>query len=408
MSKIKSNIRSKIIAFANQKQQLAFCSITGISITIETPAIQGFALEYKNPYSILKNAIDIGKMNFAAHNKMPPAILAGCLLTLLSHYHKLADDKISAAEHNLILQQASPYALHSMLSLFATKSKETISYYPAISFANIHTEYGVSDMLMNYYKAQTAGVEIETTYTVTAITKRKEKSFYITSTMRAAIKNAISSFLANNACNAKLVAVIKLCGQKNNILEISDDIFQKMINKLMDINTSESLHLADIFQDCRNKKNAISVEDTISRFSDDYKKPKTLKEIIAEKLAIARGEIPASTNEIEENVEEEEVEEEYNAEEPIFPHLTCKDCIYEKQSCIEEIGYCYAMKEKSEYAKEVAAMQKHESIVLEVALAASELGYSSDFNFYNAYNELIDIEEAEEDSEEEEEENEQE
>lgn len=394
MSKIKQNIKQKIIAFTSKKQQLAFCTITGISISIETPAIQGYALEYKNPYSILKNAIDIGKLPFASKNAIPKSILAGCLLTLLSHYNKIAD-KLSAAERNITLQEASPYALHSMLSLFAERSKESISYFPSLSLTSDHTSLGVSDILMNYYKAQTSGIELESKYTITLTKAKKEKAFTITSTVREELKAAISLFLTNNACNAKLASVLKLCGQQNHLLEISQDIFDKMIAKLMDINSVESISLADLFTEIRNKKN-VSVEETLERFSDAYQKPLTLAEIIAKKIAIANG---TYTEEKETNIEENEEDEEYDEEMPIFPHLDCANCIYEKRSCMEEIGYCYALKEQASYQKEVAEIEKHESIVMDIAIAAAELGYTQDFIYYNKEGEVISAEEAIEDEE---------
>ena len=389
MSKIKHTVKHKIIAFASQEQQLAFCTITGIQISIATPAIQGYALEYKNPYSILKNALDIGKLPFHSKNSIPRSILAGCLLTLLSHYNKVSD-KLSAAERNLVLQEASPYALHSMLSLFAEHTKDAISYYPSLSLASEHTSLGISDMLMNYCKAQTAGVEIETKYSVTQIKVKKTKAYSITSTVREELKDAISLFLSNNSVNTKLAAILKLCGQQNNLLEIDDGIFSRIITKLNDISTPEACSLASLFMEVRAKKN-VSVEETLERFSDSYQKPLTLAEIIARKVAIANGTYTEASEEAEED-EDEEVES--DEEMPIFNHLDCANCIYDKKSCMEDIGYCYAIVEQAEYAKDLASTTKHESIVMEVAQAAIELGHGSDFTFYDSEGNLISEEEA--------------
>lgn len=98
---------------------LAICSITGIAITIEAPAILNLALEYDNPLADSKNFLQLASLPFKQLEAFEPSILAGLLLAVYKHF-ELLECPLSSAAQNLSLQSCPKSLLIECLKFYSS------------------------------------------------------------------------------------------------------------------------------------------------------------------------------------------------------------------------------------------------------------------------------------------------
>ena len=120
---------SKLLSKEVETKLLAICKVTGIAITIEAPAIKGFALEYTNPLSLQENFLKIASLPSSTLAEFPQNILAGILLAVYKH-HSLLNCPLSAAAQNLSLQSVHPTVLIDSLNYFASLSERKAARLP--------------------------------------------------------------------------------------------------------------------------------------------------------------------------------------------------------------------------------------------------------------------------------------
>lgn len=120
MNIIQSNkLASRLLCNKVETKLLAICPITGIAITVESPAIEGFALEYKNPLSLKNNFLSLSELPNKQLLSLEPVILAGILLAILKD-NELMRCPLSSAAQNLSLQSIFPATLVESIKFFSS------------------------------------------------------------------------------------------------------------------------------------------------------------------------------------------------------------------------------------------------------------------------------------------------
>lgn len=136
LSKIKA---SKLLIEKVETKLLAVCSITGIAITIEAPAIEGMALDYSNPIAEPRNFLALSLLPSHQLAKLDAPILSGIYLALVKYY-ELLECPLSSAAQNLSLQSVHPLTLIDSIKFFSTALPELgskkLASLPKFSLAN--------------------------------------------------------------------------------------------------------------------------------------------------------------------------------------------------------------------------------------------------------------------------------
>lgn len=97
---------------------LSTCRITGISLAIELPAIEGFTLELDNPIAMPENFLAIAALPHKTLFSMEAPLLAGIYLAIVKHY-ELLDCPMPAAQQNLQVQKVHPNTLIDSIKFYA-------------------------------------------------------------------------------------------------------------------------------------------------------------------------------------------------------------------------------------------------------------------------------------------------
>lgn len=120
LAKIKA---SKLLIERVETKLLGVCSITGLAITIETPAIDGMALDYTNPLAEPRNFLKLSLLHSHILAKLETPVLCGLYLALVKYYEILECPMTSAAQ-NLALQSVHPLILVDSIKFFSTALPE--------------------------------------------------------------------------------------------------------------------------------------------------------------------------------------------------------------------------------------------------------------------------------------------
>jgi len=110
---------STLLTSKVETKLLAICSITGIAITLEVPAIPLMALEYENPLSNSKNFLQLASLPFKQLELFEPSILAGLLLAVYKHF-ELLECPLSSAAQNHSLQSVNKEILIDCLKFYSS------------------------------------------------------------------------------------------------------------------------------------------------------------------------------------------------------------------------------------------------------------------------------------------------
>ena len=277
--------------------QLAVCDITGITISLNVPAIHNFVLEYSNPYSIFANAHKIADLPYKDQVKIPATILAGSLLTLLNHY-ELINDHLSALERNLILSNVPVHSICNAMRLLITSTKLRLRTYPHLSLDQQEEQYAsINDVLKNWIEVCEKPYHFERTTvestqvagtTLSYSIKIKDKKPTISSFTRKTIKNLIEKIISEETLSPKLCTLLKLLGTGNNLVDMHASIKDKIVDRLYVMTSEHAHHLAELIISI-NKNTAETEEDDInpseiSKMVPSTARKLTLKEILQQKL----------------------------------------------------------------------------------------------------------------------------
>ncbi len=340
------------------KQATAVCEITGLTITMDIPAIPSKnLLTYKNPLAIPMNAIGIAKLSYKDHSTMPVEVLAGTVLSLMSHY-SLIRDKLSAIQRNEILSHCSHYSLSSFLSLIASQSKDKIREYKEFSFEAITEFSQAQSAFSNYVELCQGKVQTQATYSVSYQKPKKEKVIRsVSPALRSRMKSSIDSLALSGMVNHKILQVLKTITMGDNLYDFSPSLKEKLIIKLEALEIPAAMEFVSILEE-----SSIKETDIAQNFP---KKSKTLAEIIAEKLGRP---LPSEESPTVETIEVSiPIQSPESVFYPSFAHSDCDSCEYDMESCKSHIGHCYILEQESEQkAKDIRAL---------ITEAANELGY---------------------------------
>ena len=279
--------------------QLAVCEVTGLSISLNVPAIPNMALTYQNPFALFANAHKVADLPYKDQCRIHPTILAGCLLTLLNHY-ELIQDHLSSLERNIILSSVPIHTICSAMRMIITSSKLRLRAYPHISLDQPQELYSSQqDILKNwievcekpFYFERTT---VESTHVISDRTpasskQSKNKKATLSSSARKTIKTLIDSTISTETLSPKLCTLLKLLGTGNNLIEMHASMKDKLVDKLYNM-TSESAHSLAEFIVSLNTNTEETIEEDISESAISDIVPSTvkklsLKEILASKLS---------------------------------------------------------------------------------------------------------------------------
>ena len=338
------------------KLQLAVCPITGILLSMDIPFIPNKIYSYENPLSRIDNAREIANLEYKEQSKISPHILSGVLLTILSHY-ELIEDHLSSTERNTLLSTIPPYHLCDAMRFITSCSRRRIELFPKISLSSTSTEYSQpTELLINYIEVCKASVlptmteaRRERDYK-TSISSQEKTSLSASTKKRA--KNLVTSLIQEEVLNPKIITLLKLICQGDNLVTLNSTVREKLVAKLRTMTSISSVHLADLIED--TEKEITSAERAFKQEYDEelttltsdmpaYRERKSLKDILAEKLgkknceATAQGQGQETNNKQQEKQEEETEETEDNN---IFPSslqkTSFKDLLDEVKEEIEE------------------------------------------------------------------------
>ena len=301
-----NNIHKSLYArMKTSKVQLAVCSTTGILISLDIPFIPNKILTYENPLARIENAREIAALEYKEQCKISPDILSGVLLTILNHY-ELIEDHLSSTERNAILSTIPPYHLCDLMRFITSCSRRRISLFPRLSLASTSTEYSQpTQLIINYIQVCTAStlptlfedMEISRAKNLAKIGKVSKLS--VESSTRKEIKNLITGLIGEGVLSSKVITILKLVSQGDNLATLNDSLRDKLVDKLKTLDSDRATRLASILSSSSKsltsaeqafKQEYDSALDTLTSDLPAYRVRKSLKEILAEKNAIKKEE----------------------------------------------------------------------------------------------------------------------
>lgn len=349
------------------KLQLAVCPITGILLSMDIPFIPNKIYSYENPLSRIDNAREIANLEYKEQSKISPHILSGVLLTILSHY-ELIEDHLSSTERNTLLSTIPPYHLCDAMRFITSCSRRRIELFPKLSLSSTSTEYSQpTQLLINYIEVCKASILPTLTETRIErdhkVSKEIENKTSLSASTKKRAKNLVTSLIQEEVLNPKIVTLLKLVCQGDNLVTLNSTVREKLVAKLRTMTSTSSVQLADLIED--TEKDITTAERAFKQEYDEelttltsdmpsYGAKKSLKDILAEKLGRKSNTCEAIPLRVEEpaKLEEETQETDSSNEEDnnIFPSSlekkSFKDLLDEVKEEIEEDEF-------QEYALEV-------------------------------------------------------
>lgn len=292
---------------------LGYCPITGILLEVKIPSLpSSMLLSYKNPLANIENSKALFSIPYKELASVPNNILAGCLLSVLTHYD-LITDKLSSIERNDILSEYPSFTLYNTAKDILSYSDSRIAGFPSLSLTEALAYY-IPSLLKNYLEAcRTSGNyfrredTIEITRTITSKVKAK-KSLEVSTDQRKEVKALVSRIISEEVLTPKLVTLLKVITQGNTLMTMSAEFRTKLVAKLDTFECAAAVILSNLISSFIPEK-----EEEQEFSATNYGTRKTLKEIIAEKKALGQNKIEESalppsllSPEIEEQEEQKE------------------------------------------------------------------------------------------------------
>jgi hypothetical protein len=223
--------------------------------------------------------------------------------------------------------------------------------YPQIALA-VDVPNSTTDDIINSYILACTGksTEEESSHSISyTITKKETKKIKnVSPETRQKLKTLLQQITEESLLNSKVLNILTLITQKNNLYTLSSTIRIKLLAKLeehKDISCFQEFHTI--------LKNAAFVEEEedIAQAKLDSRPARSLKEILEAKLH-------------KPTIEEQQAEEELELLSLPFQHKNCTDCPYSLEECKEE-NACFILEEEKE-ARFNATKSMIQSIKLEL------------------------------------------
>jgi hypothetical protein len=338
---------SNLLVEKVETKLLAICSITGIAITLEVPAIEGIAMEYENPIARAENFLKVSSLPTEQIKKFPQSILAGILLAIYKHSN-LIEDRMSSAAQNLSLQSVHPTILIESIKFFSCIERiEDNKYFPRLSLTPKDEaemqKSSVTNVIKAYYKdcyairfpafkqkeleeinSELAGITIYKKLTNTK--KVAESILRARKTKEAAQKELlvrgrklVRELAEQKILSEKLVSFLKVLFTGDYLLTAELGLKDRISKALLKHEGNQkALELVRIINDNANKNDLDSifkkeedeeVEEGLQEVEEEQKPKLSFKEKLALKMQGLSYEDKDQEEEIEEEIEEEEIEE---------------------------------------------------------------------------------------------------
>ena len=181
-------------------------------------------------------------------------------------------------------------------------SRRRISLFPRLSLASTSTEYSQpTQLIINYIQVCTAStlptlhedMEISRAKNLAKIGKVSKLS--VESSTRKEVKNLITGLIGEGVLSSKVITILKLVSQGDNLATLNDSLRDKLVDKLKTVESDRATRLASILSSSSKsltsaeqafKQEYDSALDTLTSDLPAYKVRRSLKEILAEKNAI--------------------------------------------------------------------------------------------------------------------------
>lgn len=283
------------------QETFAVCDVTGIPIAVSFPN-HGIDFAYKSPFVKYNNILKVTALAPSQIRALPKVILAGITLSVLSHHNLLNRHEISAVEANVYFQLVPSHTLLGCIKFFTSPiSQGMLEILPKISIDSMKDKVQYStkeNVIENYVKACREIINPtpsqSVSITTTSVIDFKPKSITVkalTPELRREAKEVLSHLSTDFLMSPKLLSILKIVVQKENLITLGDEMRAKIISRLEPMETSYSNRMIQILTLCQKPTSHAEVEkkdvaDNIGRLSDAFEivtKRKSLAEILASK-----------------------------------------------------------------------------------------------------------------------------
>lgn len=271
------------------------CPVTGIAMQINIPNM-GIDYEVYSPFVKFSNVKKVLEQPSQKIKELPTSILSGMLLAVLNHYGMAEQHEIESWEANIYIQNCSKHEIISAIRFLSNISSSTRDALPSLSlhsFKESVEHSNTSNIINTYIKTcrdiinppADENVSVISSETIINKTEKKAGKKSLSSSERSRIKELIQEVSTDELMTSKVLNILKIVAQKDNIYTISQELKEKLIIRLEELSSPASIELASIIK--KATPSIIQQEDMdLSRVSDTFaivKTRKSLSEILAAK-----------------------------------------------------------------------------------------------------------------------------
>jgi len=277
------------------------CPVTGIAMEVNIPNM-GIDFTFYSPFVKFANIQKLAEQPTQKLKELPSSILSGILLGTLHHYGMAESHEIEAWEANIYIQNCSKHEIISAIRFLSNIPSSSREILPSLSLHSFKetVQYSSGNNIINTYiktcrdiinPPADENVSILSSSSDSGVKKTKEIKKYkkLSSEERTKIKELIAEISTDVLATSKLINILKIMAQKENIYNTAQETKEKIVKRLEELQSSASLELADIIK--RATPSLAMQEDMdFSRASDTFaivKTRKSLSEILAAKKAKA-------------------------------------------------------------------------------------------------------------------------
>lgn len=323
-------IRAKLCLTKQPAIVAISCPKTGINSAIALPEIPGKVLEVIHPLAYWSNVKGILAEGTTYFRKLDSNVLAGLVLCTYEHFSLLDKYELTAQEANSILMTASDDTLIDALAIARQFTEKNTVGIAALSleWKEIKDRDSIDRQIAEYVKGLKAEFFVSeeqkkqdriTVHNQQVVNRRLSSGVIALEkpTLSDCEKEWEEGFKANRKEAKSLVEALKLEGiQPPHLTNAFMEFLGKCLpgrllvimnqktradvcKRLRDSGRNTAAKLADVIEACHNPYDIFSrVDDSLDRASDAFykaEKPKTIKEILAEKLRAKNSQVIAHT-----------------------------------------------------------------------------------------------------------------
>lgn len=317
-----------------KQNTLIHCNITGIALTISIPTLP-VSLEYNNPLAHITNCLTISQLSSKELIKLSPELLAGIVLSYLTHYH-LIQDKYTAIERNLLIRNSTPiYWIVESIKFFSTITFKKALNLPTFSLESLNNPIPTTEknnnnkeqenILRNYIIACKRSLYGDVDDVINNGRSSKSIQIYglqskakivkhssMTPELRQECKDLLTLLINENNINPKIISLLKIVSIKDNLVTLHITIREKLVNALKKHGTINAVNMANFL---KNVESNLTMQERIfksqdetslDRASDSFNKP-TTKLSLAEIIAMRKNNtiIPVDNEHTEQELNED-------------------------------------------------------------------------------------------------------